>query len=112
VGSGSKGVLLAIITTGCQVHKHINLRSQKHKIFAKMTFQNSSTDTASAAGIPTADAVVFAVPIEDNTDVEKGGAASHVVQPQAAPVMYLTPPPPGARQPAQAPPRSSGCNSR
>ena len=41
--------------------------------------------------------------VEDNTDVEKGGAASHYVQPQAAPVMlYLTPPhPPDTRQPAK-----------
>jgi len=85
-----------------------------------MTIQNSSADTtANAAGIPTADAVGFAVPIlEDNTDIEKaGGAASHFVQPQASPVMYLTPPPPpGARgQPAQAPPQRNevlGCNSR
>jgi len=80
-----------------------------------MTIQNSSANTtANTAGIPTTDAVVFAVPIEDNTDIEKGGATSHYVQPQAAPVMlYLTPPhPPGTRQPAQAPPQRSGCNSR
>ena len=82
-----------------------------------MTIHNSSPDTtANAAGIPAATVVEANkdVCIEDITDIEKGGAASYVVQPQAAPVMYLTPPPPppGARQPAQAPPRSSGCNSR
>jgi len=75
------------------------------------SIQNSSTDTtANTAGIPTATAAI-AVPIEDNTDIEKGGAASHFVQPQAAPVAYLTPPP-GAREPVQDQPQSSGCNSR
>jgi hypothetical protein len=64
-----------------------------------MTIQNSYTDTtANAAGIPATATDVFAVPIEDNTDIEKGGAASHFVQPQDAPVAHLTPPP-GARQP-------------
>jgi len=88
-----------------------------------MTIQNSSADTTTAANaagsIPTATAVVEdnkdVCTIEDITDIEKGGATSHVVQPQAAPVMYLTPPPPpGARQPAQAPPLQScaGCYSR
>ena len=77
-----------------------------------MTIQNSSTDTtANTAGIPTATAAI-AVPIEDNTDIEKGGAASHFVQPQAAPVIYLTPSLAGAWQQAQAQPQISGSNSR
>jgi len=55
-----------------------------------MTIQNSYTDTtANAAGIPATATDVFAVPIEDNTDIEKGGAASHFVQPQDAPVRTL-----------------------
>ena len=79
-----------------------------------MTIQNSYTDTtANAAGIPATATDVFAVPIEDNTDIEKGGAASHFVQPpqQAAPVTYLTPSP-AVQQLAQAQPQSSGCNTR
>ena len=79
-----------------------------------MTIQNSDTDTtANTAGIPTATAAQSNIDmfIEDNTDIEKGGAASHFVQPQAAPVAYLTPPP-GAREPVQDQPQSSGCNSR
>ena len=57
-----------------------------------MTIQNTYTDTtANAAGIPTATASqdnkdMF---IGDNTDIEKGGAASHFVQPQDAPVRTL-----------------------
>jgi len=65
-----------------------------------MTIQNYSADnTPNKVGIlPTADEIF----IEDLTDiVEKGaGAASDFVQT------------PGARQPAQAPPESSCCNSR
>ena len=66
-----------------------------------MTIQNSDTDTtANTAGIPTANAAQDNkdMVIEDITDIEKGGAASHFVQQQAAA--------------AQDPPQSSGCNSR
>lgn len=80
-----------------------------------MTIQNTyyTDTTANTAGIPTATAgqdnkEMF---IEDKTDFEIRGSATHFVQPQATPVTYLTPPP-GARQPAQSQPQSSGCNSR
>ena len=66
-----------------------------------MTIQNSDTDTtANTAGIRTATAAQSNIDmfIEDNIDIEKGGAASHFVQQQAAA--------------AQDPPQSSGCNSR
>ena len=101
----------------CDINCIINtLIIYDRKSITEMTIQNTYTDTtANAAGIPTATASqdnkdMF---IGDNTDIEKGGAASHFVQPpqQAAPVTYLTPSP-AVQQLAQAQPQSSGCNTR
>ena len=80
-----------------------------------MTIQNTyyTDTTANTAGIPTSTAgqdnkEMF---IEDKTDFEIRGSATHFVQPQATPVTYLTPSP-AVQQLAQAQPQSSGCNTR